>query len=106
MKHITTLGIIACTLIINNSTFGMLKQYHNRIQTKKIVIQKRHYNKYQDDYPNHIAFNLFNKNLELEREKSVLEVENKTLCAIINKQNETLIEQQEKIRIYLLFNRD
>ena len=106
MKHITTLGIIAYILIINNNTFGMLKQCHNRIQAKKILIHKRHYNKYQEDYPNPIAFSLFNKNLELEQEKRVLEVENKTLRAIINTQSETLIEQQEKIRLYLLFNRD
>jgi hypothetical protein len=106
MKHITTLGIIACTLMINNNSFGMLKQCRNRIQTKKMLIQKRYYNKYQADYPNQVAFSLFNKNLALEQEKRALEVENKTLHAIINEQNETLIEQQEKIRLYLLFDRD
>lgn len=106
MKQITTLGIIACALMINNNTFGMLKQCCRHIQTKKIVIHKRHYTKSQEDYPNPIAFSLFNKNLELERDKRVLEVENKTLRAVINEQNETLIEQQEKIRLYLLFDRD
>ena len=106
MKQISTLGIIACILMINSTTFGMLKQCYRQIHMKKMLFQKRHYNQYQDDHPNPIAFSLFNKNLELEREKRALEVENKTLNAIINEQNETLIDQQEKIRLYLLFDRD
>ena len=93
MKQITILCLITSALI-NNNLFGMLQQLSTRIQTKKVLRQKRNILQIPNEYPDYEVFTLFSQVLILEREKHSLEKENKELRAIISTYNQTTSEKQ------------